>query len=80
MLSGWPGRGPATKGVRAIYDSLIAQLGSELQVLQHATLDAIESVAGDRVAEGVVRARTGQVTIDPGYDGVYGTVSLWPSK
>jgi uncharacterized protein (TIGR00375 family) len=71
------GRGPATKGVRAVYDSLIARLGSELHVLQDASADAIEEVAGERVADGVVRARTGQVTIDPGYDGVYGTVRLW---
>ena len=42
-------------------------------------VDAIEAAAGERVAEGVMRARTGQVTIDPGYDGVYGKVRLWAS-
>lgn len=70
------GRGPATKGVRGIYDSMIEQLGSELHVLQNAPADAIKAITGDRVAEAVVRARTGQVTIAPGYDGVYGTVSI----
>ena len=73
------GRGPSTKGVRAIYETLIESVGNELHVLQHAPFDVIEAAAGERVAEGVMRARTGQVTIDPGYDGVYGKVRIWAS-
>jgi len=68
------GRGPATKGVRAVYDQLIAHLGTESHLLQHATSDAIAAIAGERVALGVIAAREGRVTIEPGYDGVYGTV------
>ena len=68
------GRGPSTKGVRTIYDQLIAHVGTESHIIQHATLDAIAAIAKESVALGVIAAREGRVTIEPGYDGVYGTV------
>ena len=71
------GRGRSTKGVQQMYERLVAGVGSELSVLSAAPLDAVASVAGERVADGVARARAGDVTVSPGYDGVYGTVRLW---
>lgn len=68
------GRGPSTKGVRAVYDQLMSHVGTESHVLQRATLHAITAIAGEGVAQGVIAAREGRVTIEPGYDGVYGTV------
>ena len=35
-------------------------------------------VAGERIAEGIARMRAGDVAVEPGYDGVYGTVRIWP--
>lgn len=70
------GRGAATKGVRAVYDTLVANVGSELRVLESAGYDAIAAAAGEPIAKAVLDARLGNVTVSPGYDGVYGTVTL----
>jgi uncharacterized protein (TIGR00375 family) len=72
------GKGPASKAVQATYAKLIADVGPELHVLETATPDAIAEVAGERIAEGVVRARQGKAVVEPGYDGVYGSVHIWP--
>ncbi len=71
------GHGRGSKGVQQTYARLVTSVGSELHVLTAAPVDAIASVAGERVADGVARSRAGDVAISPGYDGVYGTVQLW---
>ena len=70
--------GPNTKKVQRAYFSLTSWFGSELDVLMDATIADVASVAGDRVAEGVDRVRRADLSIEPGYDGVYGTVKIWP--
>ena len=40
-------------------------------------VEEIAKIAGERIAEGILRVRSGQVKIDPGYDGVFGTVKIW---
>lgn len=74
------GRGRATKGVREIFTRLVESVGNELRVLTEAPVEAVASLAGERVAEGVARSRAGDVAISPGYDGVYGTVRLWETE
>ncbi|MCH8973938.1 MAG: DNA helicase UvrD [Chloroflexi bacterium] len=74
------GRGRATKGVREIFTRLVESVGNELHVLTEAPIEAVASIAGERVAEGVARSRAGDVAISPGYDGVYGTVRLWETE
>ena len=34
-------------------------------------------MAGRAIAEGVERVRKGNIVIEPGYDGVFGKVSVW---
>jgi uncharacterized protein (TIGR00375 family) len=70
------GRGPATKSVRAACGTLIASIGNERHVLQHASAATIATAVGEAIASRVLSAREGRVTIQPGYDGVYGTVRL----
>ena len=72
------GYGVNTKNVQAAYSVLVGQLGSDLSVLTETPVGDIETVAGERVAEGVGRVRAGDISIVPGYDGVYGSVSVWP--
>ncbi len=72
------GRGVETKAVASAYHKLVEELLGELQVLTKVPASAIESIAGERVAEGVVRARMENVTISPGFDGEYGHVRIWP--
>ena len=70
--------GVNTKRVRVEYDSLVSEVGSELAVLMDAQVADIASISGDKIAAGVARVRTGDISIEPGYDGRYGTVSVWP--
>ena len=77
ILSQALGVGVNTKTVGACYDRLVGEIGNELAVLVYASLDDLERIAGDRVAEGVGRVRNGDLTIDPGYDGRYGSVRIW---
>ena len=74
------GVGPKSKKVRAVYDRLLAEVGTELEVLRRAGLDAIESCAGPLVAEGVRRMRCGEVDIYPGHDGEYGVISVFSEE
>ena len=71
------GRGVNTKGVQAQYFRLIDELGSELHILIDAGIADIAVVGGERIAEGVARVRKGDIVIEPGYDGVFGKVSVW---
>ena len=70
-------RGVNTKGVRARYMQLVDELGSELHILMDANTSDISRVGGERIAEGVEWVRRGDIVIEPGYDGVFGKVSVW---
>ena len=72
------GQGPSTHRVEAEYRRLTEEVGSELQVLREISPADLERLAGEKLAQGVIRARLGEVRIDPGYDGVYGKISVWP--
>lgn len=72
------GKGVSTKAVEQAYTRLVRELGAELIVLLDTPTERIGSVAGERVADGVARVRRGELVIEPGYDGVYGTVRIWP--
>ena len=71
------GRGVNTKGVQGRYMRMVEELGSELHILTAADVGDIEAVGGEGIAEGVERVRKGDIVIEPGYDGVYGKVSVW---
>ena len=55
-------------------------MGSEIDILTQRKLKEIENLAGVKVSEGVLRVRSGRVQIEPGFDGVFGTVKIWKSK
>ena len=60
------------------FEKLIDNFGSEFTVLLNTPVNQIAKISGPKVAEGILRVRSGQVSIDPGYDGVFGTVKIWP--
>ncbi len=70
------GLGENTKGVQREYRRLVAELGSELSVLIRAEAADLTPVAGERLARAVLQARRGDIQVAPGYDGVFGKVSL----
>jgi len=71
------GMGRDTMGVSRVYESLCSSLGGEFNVLLWAEIGEIAGLAGREIADGIARMRKGQVTVDEGYDGVFGTVSVF---
>ncbi len=71
------GQGPATKKVQGIWDHLVQEGGNELNVLLFMPREALSELAGERVAEAVMRMRRGEVQTVAGYDGIYGKVKIF---
>ena len=69
--------GPKSKRVAQHYESLLGQLGPELQLLNTLPLEDIAPAASSLVTEAVSRLRKQEVIRDAGYDGVYGTIRLF---
>ncbi|MDE2025867.1 MAG: hypothetical protein KGJ07_05215, partial [Patescibacteria group bacterium] len=67
----------ASPKVKVLFDSMTKELESELFVLLKAPIEQVAKVAGEKIAEGVEKVRTGSIVIKPGYDGVYGVVKIW---
>ncbi len=72
--------GPNSKSVQALYMRMLQAIGNELFILMDAPLKVIESVAGDLVAEGIRRMRSQEIQIDAGYDGEFGTITLFSDE
>jgi len=59
---------------RRTLDRLIAVCGSEMGVLHRATREELAAAAGEAVAERILLARAGRITVQAGGGGVYGRV------
>lgn len=70
------GFGYGSKKVVRTYDQLLNEIGSEFYILLHADISKIEQAVGAIIAFGIKNMREGKLTIRPGYDGVYGVVSV----
>jgi len=53
-------------------DELIEKFGSEFNVLLDADKEELSNVAGERIADAIIKTRNGEVEYIPGYDGIYG--------
>ncbi len=72
-------QGKQSKKVQATYDSMIRQLGNEFSILLDIPVEKIEAFGIPELAEGVRRVRSGELQIEPGYDGKYGVVKVFKS-
>lgn len=71
------GIGAESAGVEAEWRKLVAAGGSELAVLMDLPEAELARFTPPKILEGIRRMRAGQLSITPGYDGVYGKVSLF---
>ncbi|MCX6721997.1 MAG: endonuclease Q family protein [Candidatus Staskawiczbacteria bacterium] len=69
-----------SKKVLIYYDNLIKNLGSELEILLESSEKAIAEKSSPEIAQGVIKMREGKVSIEPGYDGVYGKIKIFSEK
>ena len=69
--------GPKSKRIAQHYESLLGQLGPELQLLDTLPLEDIAPAASPLVTEAVSRLRKQEVIRHAGYDGVYGTIRMF---
>jgi DNA helicase-2/ATP-dependent DNA helicase PcrA len=72
--------GPKTKKVAGYYNRAIETLGPELGILLDKTAREIETANVPLLAEAVMKMRTGDISIDPGYDGEYGKVNIFSRR
>lgn len=68
---------PASQNVQNEYEKLTREFGGEFKVLLETELSQITRISGPKVAEGIKKVRSGEIVVDPGYDGVFGVVKIW---
>jgi ATP-dependent DNA helicase UvrD/PcrA len=71
--------GVSSRQVVSGYLELLGRVGNEYHVLLEADLDRIRQAHTAMLAEAVSRMRLGAVSINPGYDGEFGTIRVFDS-
>jgi len=73
------GVGVNSKTVQREYMKLVSALGNEMKVLQESDIEKIKSVSSSKIGDGIDKVRKGNISINPGYDGEYGTIKVFGS-
>jgi uncharacterized protein (TIGR00375 family) len=63
--------------VKMKYDKLCQEFDSEVNILLKVPVEDLIKSAGEKIAEGINKVRSGNIIISPGYDGEYGKVKIW---
>ena len=72
-------RSASSKTVTRIWESLLAEFGTEVNVLVDADVDELQAANRDaRVVDAISAFRAGKISISPGGGGKYGVIALSP--
>jgi len=74
------GVGRDTVGVKNEYLRLCKLFGNEFQILLNTSIGELRSNTQEKIVQGIERARRGDVIINPGYDGEFGTIKLFEQQ
>lgn len=69
-----------SQSVQNEYKKLTDYFAGEFKVLLATSPSEIEKISGPKVAEAITKVRNGDIAVDPGYDGVFGVVKIWPKN
>jgi len=69
--------GVKTVKVQREYERLIAEGGSEFDILLNKTQNELTALAGERTTNGIIRVRNGEISIVPGFDGEFGKIDIY---
>jgi len=69
-----------TSRVKKEYQRLIQHGESEMNILLWKSEKELQYFVPDRIREGILRMRKGDLKINPGYDGLYGKINIFSKK
>ncbi len=72
--------GPKTKTVSKKYQLAVNHFKNELNLLINVPIEKIQPVLGKKISQGIKKNRLGELSIKPGYDGLYGQVKIWDDR
>jgi len=67
-------------GVKNEYRKLCNIFGSEFEILLNVSIDDLKNNTDGKIAIAVDRVRRGDLIINPGYDGEFGTVKIFEEE
>ena len=73
-------QGTGTKKVDKEYQNLIKEFGKEFEILLSTSEEDLKRVTIAEIAKAIIRVRQGKVDLVPGYDGVYGKISIFSKE
>ena len=71
------GVGTGGKEVTKQYDNLIKKVGNEFKILLDSPREELEESTLPEIAEGILKVREGKISVQPGFDGVYGKIKIF---
>ena len=69
-------RGKGTKTVQTVYEEMLNKQ-NEFEILLNLNRKQLEGISSELIAEAIMRVRSGNIVVCPGFDGEYGTVKVF---